>query len=90
MSWLLTFVLAGSVSYGPDVSAVGSSAIAPPIVMTTAQELLAAESRRIRSSEKRLTLLLADGVRRSKSFADLVARLHDTDVIVYVETSDES
>jgi hypothetical protein len=87
MSWLLTFVLAGSVSYGPDVSAMGSPTIAPPIVTKTAQDLLAAESRRIRSSEKRLNMLLADGVRRSRSFADLVARLHNTDVIVYVETS---
>jgi hypothetical protein len=80
-------VLAGAVSYGPNPAAADPSAVATLIPMKSAQDLLASDSRRIRSSERRINTLLADGVRRSKSFADLVARIHRTDVIVYVETS---
>lgn len=87
MSWLLSLALAGVVSYGPEAAPMDWPALAPPIPMKSAQDLLASDSRRIRSSERRINTLLAQGVRRSRSFADLVARIHRTDVIVYVETS---
>lgn len=48
--------------------------------------LLSGPDRRVRSTEGRLAGLIDAGVQRSYSFAELVRSLHETDVIVYVET----
>ena len=89
MSWLLPLVLASTVApaAAPPVEPAPSAVVRPAPAIVPAADLLAAETRRIRSSERRLTKLIVDGVRRSKTFADLVSRVHQSDVIVYVETS---
>ena len=51
-----------------------------------AARLLSAPERRVRSTDPGLVALIDAGVQRSYSFAELVTRLHETDVIVYVET----
>ena len=87
MSWLLSFVFAGTVANGPAAAPIESASLVHPGVVRSAGELLGSESRRIRSSERRINKLLEDGVRRSRSFADLVSKIHRTNVIVYIETS---
>jgi len=87
MSWLLSFVVASSVSHGPAVAPIDAASLVHPTAVTSPGDLLAASSRRIRSTERHINMLLTDGVRRSKTFADLVWRIHRTDLIVYVETS---
>lgn len=51
-----------------------------------ASRMLSAPARRVRSTDRRLLKLIEAGVRRSYSFAGLVTQLHETDVIVYIET----
>jgi hypothetical protein len=48
--------------------------------------LLNAPDRRVRTTDARLQSLVAEGLRRSSTFARLVTALSDTDVIVYIET----
>jgi hypothetical protein len=85
MVWLITLMLSGlphaAAAPRPDVP---RGVVARPAAAAPA-DLLASQARRIRSGSKRLTGLIAEGVRRSRTFADLVTRLHQTDVIVYVE-----
>lgn len=87
MSLLVSFLLAGSVARGPSGAAVVNSPALPPPGVKAANDMLLAETRRIRSSEKRINLLLQQGVRRSRTFADLVTRIHRSNVIVYIESS---
>jgi hypothetical protein len=62
-----------------------------PIVTTTppppATALLRAESRRVRAMDPRAERLLAEGMRRSRTFASLMSSVQKTDVIVYVEVT---
>ena len=83
MVWLMSLVLAGNVEAG--AAAATSSVHARPVVAAAAA-LLASERSRIRSNDRRMRRLMAEGTRRSRTFADLVSRVHATDLIVYVET----
>ena len=47
--------------------------------------LLTAMDRRVRTGDPRIQGLIAKGVHRSATFASLIAALHSTDVIVYIE-----
>jgi hypothetical protein len=76
---LLTVALAG-VPPSPPPAAVGS-------VMAAAASLLEAPDRRVRTTDSRLADLLGRGVRRSRTFAELVLALNGTDVIVYIEAA---
>ena len=85
MSWLLSVGFAALVA-APRLTPLP---VATPLAHTpapvSAQALLADETRRVRSTTPRITRLLAEGVRRSRTFADLIRRIHETDVIVYIE-----
>ena len=85
MVWLLALAFAANIEAAPDAPGMHSPSIGAAQRASLASALLANESRRVRSPNGRITKLLADGVRRSKTFADLVTRIHETDVIVYVE-----
>ena len=85
MVWLLALAFAANIEASPDDARLHAPSIVAARRASLASALLANESRRVRSPHARVTKLLADGVRRSKTFADLVTRVHDTDVIVYVE-----
>lgn len=87
MVWLLALAFAANIEASPDAANLNSPSIAAAQRASLASALLANESRRVRSPNARITKLLADGVRRSKTFAEIVTRVHDTDVIVYVEPS---
>jgi hypothetical protein len=86
MIWLLALMMAGP----------GDAAPAKPPVVTRSvtrlaparpEDILALETRRVRTINRRTEKLLREGMRRSRTFAELVARLQQTDVIVYVEPS---
>ena len=85
MVWLLALALAAHLEAPPAASPSHSPSLVAARRASLAAALLANESRRVRSTNERITKLLSDGVRRSGTFANLVARVHDTDVIVYVE-----
>jgi hypothetical protein len=89
MLWLMPLVWSSAVGLAPVVAPVTASPLRDPVALMSAQQLLAADSRRIRSAQPRVQQLLAEGVQRSKTFADLVSRLHATDLIVYVETTQQ-
>lgn len=86
MLWLMSLVVSGTVGYVPAMAPPSSSALHPAALMS-AQQLLESNARRIRSSEARFTKLLREGVQRSRTFADLVRRVHRTDLIVYIEST---
>lgn len=85
MVCLLTLALASFAGSTPAATAPCCPRIADAPHHATAVALLAADTRRIRAMGRRMDRLLADGVRRSTTFADLVTAIHATDVIVYVE-----
>jgi len=87
MLWLLSLVLAGPVSHMSAAVPISKPSLVSSTNRVSALALLALETRRIRSQEPRLTKLVTEGARRSSTFADLVVRLHRTDVIVYVEST---
>ncbi|MGH9371392.1 MAG: hypothetical protein ACRD15_07670 [Vicinamibacterales bacterium] len=86
MIWLLTLALTGP-GHATGAGHEGARSLAPAPRAIAVEEMLTAESRRIRSGSARITTLLADGVRRSKTFADLVTKIHQTNVIIYIEQS---
>jgi len=86
MTWFLTLTLAGALA-GPANHSKTPLSVAAPSVAEMATTLLAADNRRLRAATPRVGTLIADGIRRSRTFASLVADLHQTNVIVYVETS---
>lgn len=86
MLWLFSIALTTALGGSPmpahaaqDPTAEGAPA---PIA-----EMLASPERRVRSTESRITSLIAEGVRRSRTFAAIVEALSATDVIVYVQQS---
>jgi hypothetical protein len=83
MLCFLSLTLVHLLAAGP-----GSPSSSPTIVARLSpQMMLAADDRRVRSATPRMTKLIAEGVRRSPTFAQLVTALHQTDIIVYVEPS---
>lgn len=86
MTWFLTLTLAGVLA-GPANASKTPVSVAAPSAAEIAINLLAADNRRLRAATPRIGELIAYGIRRSRTFASLVADLHQTNVIVYVETS---
>ena len=52
-------------------------------------DLLESPYRHVRTTNLRVRYLLEMGVRRSATFASLLARLNASDVIVYIEQTDD-
>jgi len=95
MIWLLTLALAGPLpapAPNGDSNAHAPHTIVPaPLTgaprSLSAEALLRAEHRQIRGMDRRVDALVAEGIRRSATFSRLVSDLHETDVIVYVEST---
>jgi len=87
MFWFLSLTLAGALSAAPapDSKTPLAANVASPAEVAAA--LLAADNRRIRAATPRVGVVIDDGVKRSRTFAGLVADIHRTNVIVYVEMS---
>ena len=86
MTWFLTFTLAAALA-GPANDSKTPLSVAAPSLAEMAANLLTADNRRLRAATPRITTVITEGIRRSRTFASLVADLHQTNVIVYVETS---
>lgn len=86
MVWHLALAVAAVTSSNP---AHDTLAHAPAIVPSpvSAAALLESETRRVRAMNGPAARLLADGVRRSRTFAALISAIQETDVIVYVEST---
>ena len=87
MLWFVSLALAGAVGGGPAPASNSPVKVVAPSPSAIAASLLAAETRRVRAATPRVAQLIDDGVRRSRTFAQLIADVHATDVIVYVEAS---
>jgi len=72
-------------SIAPLLLAATLFAPAAPFEPLTENAVLEAPTRRIRSTDASMRKLLQRGFRESRTFADLIARLQRSDVIVYVE-----
>jgi hypothetical protein len=87
MLWFVSLALAGAVAGGPSPASPSPVKVVTPSPAATAASLLAAETRRVRSATPRVGQLIDNGIRRSRTFAQLITEVHATDVIVYVEAS---
>jgi hypothetical protein len=87
MIWFATVVMTNTLSGFALDPASGSASVPTTVRPASAAALMAAESRRVRSNNQRVVKLLNEGVRRSPTFADLITKIHTTNVIVYVEPS---
>ena len=75
--------LAMATATGPTVAPTSPSP--SPSIPTPSELILLAPERRVRAADPRVQALLADGFRRSQTFAGLLLAINRTDVIVYVE-----
>ena len=82
---VLPVVLVCAMVIGVARDAAPASAIAP---MTAAQvrEFMSDPTRHVRAADGMMTAVLAEGMRRSGTFAHLVLALDKSDVIVYLES----
>src|SRR5687768_16569763 len=72
-------------SIAPLLLAATLIAATAPFEPLTESALLDAPTRHIRTTDAAMGKLLRRGFRESRTFADLVARLQRSDVIVYIE-----
>jgi hypothetical protein len=79
IAWLPVF-LSGVVSLGPAAVRPAAHDASVPY-----GALLNEPLRRVRTVDARVTSLIEEGVRRSVTFADLVAAVNASDVIVYIQ-----
>jgi hypothetical protein len=76
-------LMAALLSVAPPSAVRAASNLTPSQI----EHLLTAPNRRVRSDDARIKKLLADGLRKSATFGDLVSALNRTDVIVYIQAS---
>jgi len=85
IAWL-PVVLGGVLSFapttGPDSSSVPTTI---PSAAVRYEEMLEGPLRKVRTTDRIVQSLLAEGLRRSVTFSDLVAAVNATDVIVYIQ-----
>jgi hypothetical protein len=81
MVWLWSLVLTPALAGAPAPSAIVHAASDESALVA----MLASAERRVRSTDARITNLIAVGVRQSRTFAAIVRALSATDVIVYVQ-----
>ena len=89
MFCLIPALLSTVVAVGPSGS-VTASRSTPPLrvyrgIAAEYEAMLTAPDRRLRATDPRIQALIAEGVRRSPTFARLLVELGKTDVITYVE-----
>jgi hypothetical protein len=71
-----------SLALSADPAASNANRVAPILPLLTAPD------RRVRTVDRYVSNMLVEGVRRSATFGELIARLNATDVIVYIEPVD--
>ena len=85
IAWL-PVVLSGVLTFtGPSASSNTPSAAASVPAAVRYDAMLEGPLRRVRTTDRIVKALLAEGLQRSQTFADLVAAVNATDVIVYIQ-----
>ena len=84
MTDLLPLVLSGLLS----LTRPAADAPTIPKRPVSAEALLTADNRHVRTTDRYVQSLLVQGVRRSATFAELVTALNQSDVIVYIQSVD--
>jgi hypothetical protein len=83
---LCVLLVLAAVASDPSHSAPAHDRVVAASAADSAAALLRSEFRRVRAVDGQATRLLAEGVRRSPTFASLISAIQLTDVIVYVES----
>ncbi len=84
---VLSVGLVGLIAFADPSAPAPSSSSSTSLSASPAHYLLLnAPDRRVRTTDTRLRMLLAEGLNRSRTFDSLVTALNRTDVIVYVES----
>lgn len=65
---------------------VNAASVLPPLTKAQVQAIMSSPLRHVRAVDSRMTDVLAEGMQRSGTFAQLVLALDRSDVIVYIET----
>jgi hypothetical protein len=81
MHWLLLVALTPALAGTPAAETVARIASDDSALAA----MLTSPERRVRSTDARIVRLIADGARRSRTFASIVRALESTDVIVYIQ-----
>jgi hypothetical protein len=84
MTELLPLVLSGLLT----LTQPSADAPSVPKRPVTAEALLTAPDRHVRTTDRHVLNLLTQGVRRSTTFANLMQQLNQSDVIVYIQAVD--
>ena len=84
MLWFLPLVLSAAIVTGPG-SPPSTSRHAVSTASLRDAALLTAPDRRVRTVSPRIQSLLAEGMKRSTTFARLISAVNQTDVIVYLQ-----
>jgi hypothetical protein len=71
-----------SLALSADPASSNANRVAPILPLLTSPD------RRVRTVDRHVNNMLAEGVRRSATFGDLIAKINATDVIVYIEPVD--
>jgi hypothetical protein len=64
----------------------GAASGQPPLTKAQVQAIMSSPLRHVRAVDSKMNDVLAEGMRRSGTFAQLVMALDQSDVIVYIET----
>lgn len=83
---VLSGVLAVAMVLGVARDAAAASSMAP-LSRAQVRAFMASPTRHVRAVDKRMSDIIAEGMRRSGTFAQLVLALDRSDVIVYIETA---
>jgi hypothetical protein len=83
---VLSGVLAVAILVCTAREAAPASAMSP-LSRAHVRAIMASPTRHVRAVDKRMAAILADGMRRSGTFAQLVLALNRSDVIVYIEAT---
>src|SRR3954466_4874647 len=69
------------------ISVPGKTALAAPLDEAEVRAIMTSDHRHVRAVDARVSSAIADGLRRSATFATLVLAVDRSDVIVYIETA---
>jgi hypothetical protein len=86
MTWFTAALIAGALAAAGPADPAPSTRLRPAVGRSV-HELLTADDRHVRAVNSLAHELIAEGLRRSKTFEDIVAALEATDLIVHVEVN---
>jgi hypothetical protein len=86
MTWFTAALIAGAMAAAGPADPTPSNRLRPAVGRSV-HELLTADDRHVRAVNPLAHELIAEGLKRSKTFEEIVAALEATDLIVHVEVN---